>query len=478
MHAARLEYLTGKAENGRTWLEKAENWLVAQSTTGNPGCTGDDLSREHLRGMMETNWANLYVFEGAPERAVYVAELALSRLPESDALWRARALHSLGLAYIEMGELEQARQILEQAVFLALQTGNAFFVFGTTGEVVDILLWHGALRRAEQFLRQALDAFPGQASYAAGLMWFSQGVIYFERNQLDEAEKILREAIELSERGGIGLDEIGARVQAMMIWILLARGSRQAALDIFARMNPVRDLTNRMGRELAAAWAHLALDLGDLAQATDWARAYEQVDPIPSASGTCGIVLAKVYLAEDQLEKAQMLLEHQLADAESQDLKRAMIEIHILLALVYARQNRPQPARAQLLSAVELAAPEGFVRVFAAEGDALLGLLKLLRRDVGTGPLAQFIEQLLAALPDSAAEIKDTSPNQTLVEPLTERELEVLGYLAKGMSLPEIARVLVLSPNTLKAHTNSIYAKLGVHSKLQAVNLARELGLL
>jgi LuxR family transcriptional regulator, maltose regulon positive regulatory protein len=93
-------------------------------------------------------------------------------------------------------------------------------------------------------------------------------------------------------------------------------------------------------------------------------------------------------------------------------------------------------------------------------------------------PVLDFINLLLGSFPSPQPLQSKASVHQSLIDPLTERDLEVLHYLAEGQMIADIAHTLYLSPNTLKAHTNTIYSKLDVHSRLQAVNKARELGLL
>jgi len=133
-------------------------------------------------------------------------------------------------------------------------------------------------------------------------------------------------------------------------------------------------------------------------------------------------------------------------------------------------------ARESLTNALETAMPGGYIRLFVDEGDPVRKMLNRLSGDLRDHPrLASYVTRIL-----SAFESVTRKPKQVdgLVEPLTEREMEVLRYIAEGCSNPQIAGRLYISPNTLKAHAQNIFMKLNVHNRLQAVNRARELGLI
>jgi LuxR family maltose regulon positive regulatory protein len=129
--------------------------------------------------------------------------------------------------------------------------------------------------------------------------------------------------------------------------------------------------------------------------------------------------------------------------------------------------------------ALALAEPEGFFRIFVDEG---LPMAPLLYEAVTCGIAPEYVPRLLAAFPISEPEQEgspDTqAPESDLIEPLSEREQEVLQLIAQGLTNPEIASRLVLSPHTVKTHARNIYAKIGVHNRTQAVARARALGIL
>ena len=182
--------------------------------------------------------------------------------------------------------------------------------------------------------------------------------------------------------------------------------------------------------------------------------------------------------AEDALHEAMQLLERLLVAAEDAGRMGSAIEILALLALAREAQGDTSAALSSLEHALALAAPEGFARVFVDEGPPMARLLyEMLSR--GTTP--DFVRRLLAAFPTDEpgqAGSPQTPAQSGLVEPLSERELEVLQLIAQGLTNHEIASRLFVSQNTVKAHTRNIYGKLDVHNRTQAIARARVLGIL
>jgi LuxR family maltose regulon positive regulatory protein len=159
-----------------------------------------------------------------------------------------------------------------------------------------------------------------------------------------------------------------------------------------------------------------------------------------------------------------------------------VIEIRLLQALAHQRLHEESQALAALSEAVRLGEPEGYIRSFVEEGEAMGVLLSKLREEKRkTGPTS-YLDRVLAAFPKQHLASQPTrmakqTPAQSLLEPLSERELQVLYAMAKGASNQEIAQELVIAVDTVKRHVHHIFAKLGVQNRVQAVRQARKLGL-
>jgi LuxR family maltose regulon positive regulatory protein len=191
------------------------------------------------------------------------------------------------------------------------------------------------------------------------------------------------------------------------------------------------------------------------------------------------MVLARILIAQGRLDEATRLLERLLEATETGGRTSRVIQILMLQALAFQAEGDTARAMAALERALTLAEPGGFVRVFVDEGPPMA---RLLYEAATRGIAPDYARRLLAAFP--AAEAEQTGPSKTqapkpeLVEPLSERELEVLQLIAEGLTNQEIASRLFLALNTVKAHSRNIYGKLGVHSRTQAIARARALGIL
>jgi LuxR family maltose regulon positive regulatory protein len=175
------------------------------------------------------------------------------------------------------------------------------------------------------------------------------------------------------------------------------------------------------------------------------------------------------------LQQAEELLQAYRQQNENQHNTRQLIEILPLQALIYHKQDLFDEALATLEQAVTLAQPGGYIRPFVESGPELAGLLNRLHSQ---GVAQDYIAQILAAFPDFGFESKSLDSIQNLIEPLTDRELEVLTLLAQRLTYKEIAAQLVISPGTVTQHVHNVYQKLEVKRRKQAVAKATELGLL
>jgi LuxR family maltose regulon positive regulatory protein len=183
-----------------------------------------------------------------------------------------------------------------------------------------------------------------------------------------------------------------------------------------------------------------------------------------------------VLAALGRLDDAARLFERLLAAAEAGERTGRVIEVLIGQSLVLQAQGKPDAALATLKHALALAEPEGYMRVFVDEGAAMAGLLARVTS------FPAYVARLLAAFqrPEArgAGAPGAVAQPSTPLEPLSQRELEILRLLAAGLSNRQIAERLVLAVGTVKAHVHTIYGKLGVQGRVQAITRARELNLL
>jgi LuxR family maltose regulon positive regulatory protein len=195
------------------------------------------------------------------------------------------------------------------------------------------------------------------------------------------------------------------------------------------------------------------------------------------------LMLARLLIAEECPTEALVLLDKVLPTMKQRGRIGRMIEIHVLKALAFQALGDVTQAMGALERALSLGEPEGYVRIFVDEGEPMS---RLLRQAAARGIAVEYANRLLAALGETKDERRKTDadsspaprPVPSLIEPLSEREIEVLRLLTTSLSSTEIAEELVISVNTVRSHVKSIYAKLDVHSRYEALARAKELNLL
>jgi LuxR family maltose regulon positive regulatory protein len=236
---------------------------------------------------------------------------------------------------------------------------------------------------------------------------------------------------------------------------------------------------------MMANWqARIWLERGELEAASQWvAKRSIDLSKIPEKIDYLllfdYIMLARILIAQNKLNEAKGLLQSLVEPAEKGGRMTSVIEILILQALAYQSEGNTSQAMVPLERALNLAEPLGYIRIFVDEGQPMA---RLLYEAISRGIASDYVRRLLAAFPvpeqGQTDPPKSKAPDSVYVEPLSEREIEVLQLIAEGLTNPEIASKLYLSLNTVKVHTRNIYGKLGVNNRTQAAALARALGIL
>jgi LuxR family maltose regulon positive regulatory protein len=336
-----------------------------------------------------------------------------------------------------------------------------------------------------------LHALTGSPGY-----YFGMADLRREWNDLDAAESYLAPGMALVQGGLATHPGVIVRGYMALAQVQQARGHGEAALmtlEAFIRLAQERRFFPLLIEQATALRARLQLLQGDLPAALRWAEAcgLSLEDDIDFPHEAAYLTLARVRIAAGQAETVAPLLGRLLADAKAKARMHSTIEILILLALsLQAHGDRPA-ALIALEEALALAEPEGYVRMFLDEGAPIAELLTRMQR--GSARIFSYQRNLLAAFHDSQRAVNghrtqaggqaitlQTAPraHQRWVEPLSEREREVLALVAEGLSNQEIAARLVVGVSTVKKHINNIFGKLAVRSRTQALARARELNLL
>jgi LuxR family maltose regulon positive regulatory protein len=425
------------------------------------------------------------------EAAVAFAERALHLAPQDmslqvEAQLRTVSYMALALAYDGLGDLEGAVNALAEAIRWSRRGENPAGVAGMTNWLVGILWVLGRLRVADDACREALsylkerglDRLP-----VAGVLHLRMSEVLLERNELENAEAHLSQGIELAKWSG-RFDAVRNANRAL-VRLRLARGDTSGALaavqEAESALGEAASSLTQAG--LLALKARILIRQEAVSEAT---RCVEQARQLAGQDqGQIGekVALAtfRVMLAQGRLDEVVANLRRSLTAAEYDGRRGAAIELRVLHGLALARQGDAQEARADLERALALAEPEGYMRIFLDEGQPMQVLLAQWLAHASDSRLKDYATHLLsqfdAERPGTAVK-EQAAPTSALIEPLSERELEVLHLIALGLTNKEIAQQLFIAPGTVKAHTSTIYRKLDVANRTEAAARARQLGLI
>jgi LuxR family maltose regulon positive regulatory protein len=441
--------------------------------------------RMKLRGRVAAIRAFVASYRSDAPEIIQHARQALEYLPEQDLTWRSTATVALGDAYSFVGDLAAAYRVRLEALEASKAAGNIYMILIASVKLAVTMRQQGQLEQVIEINQQQLQlASENGLSQTAVIGWLlaTWGVVLADLNDLDGALYQAKKGVELTERGGD---------VAMLGWsyvcltrALYSRGDMAGAEEIIQRMeNIAREstvppwITNQMAAWQARIW--LAQDKLDAA--SQWAEKRglaPDKEPIYVGGVEYG-VLARILLAQGRLDETITLLQRMLEPAQAGRHTTRVIENLRIQALAFQAGGDTTRAVAALERALALAEPGGFIRIFVDEGPSMARLLhEALSREIATDYVRRLLAAFPVAEPEQADPLKREAPKSELLEPLSERELEVLQLIAEGLTNPEIASRLFLALNTVKAHSRNIYGKLGVHSRTQAVARARALGIL
>ena len=468
----------GEFEGVEGPLRDAERYLGATTAMA----VNDEEFRRVPAGI-ELYRSALAMARGDVRGTVSHARRAIDLSPEEDHLVRASAAGMSGLAFWTSGDLEAGYSGYAECVAGLRRAGHIADIFGCAIALADIRSAQGRLGEALRTYEQALQGVPEQGGpvlRGTADMHVGMSEVYRERDDLHAATQHLLRSQELGEHTGLPQNRYRWRVA--MARVRQAEGNLPGALDLLNEAERLYrgDFFPNV-RPVPALRARVWIAQGRLGEALGWAREQDLSvdDDLSYLREFEHITLARMLLARHQDERAEhslhqatRLLERLLLAAEEGERTGRVIEILVLQALTRQRRGDIPAALACLERAVTLAEPEGYVRVFVDEGPPMASLLRALAKQ---GTARNYVRRLLAAVTETGP---GSPVKQALIEPLSERELDVLRLLGTELDGPDIARELVVSLHTVRTHTKHIYAKLAVTNRRAAVRRARELGLL
>lgn len=464
--------------DGGAWPERPPPGLIVV----------DDAGYRALPATVELYWAALALSGGDLVGTADHAREALALAPTEGGLIRAAAGALGGLASWTVGNLRDAHNAYTESVKGLASIGYVADVLGCTITVGDIERTQGALAKALRTYQEALDLAAAEpaATPLRGTADMHVGIagVLLERDDVTGAAEELAICERLGEHNGLPQNPYRRRVVAARL--REAEGDFDAALTFLDEAHRLYngDYSPNV-QPVPAVRTRLRIRRGELGYADDWARdqGFAADDQLSYLREYDHVTLARLLLGRHDAQRdtaaltsAADLLERLATAAAEAGRDGSSIEILVLLALARQAQKDLPAAVDALRQAVTLGQPENYVRVFANEGPPMATLLKALIAQTHAGPDSAYLRRLLRATLRGGQQTPTV--NAGLIEPLSEREMDVLRLLASDLDGPDIARRLHVSLNTLRTHSRNIFRKLQVTNRRAAVRQASDLGLL
>lgn len=405
--------------------------------------------------------------------AVEIAEMVLEADDPSVLMERGGARQALAMALFDQGHARAAHRAAEQALESALENDNSFIAMMSHMMLAHTHAACGRLSAAVDMCRRTIQESHQVVPYDPIAVYVLLARIHRHRDELAESREVLDAARRAADQTGRGKILPDLSIQSALLHRAEKEHDQAEAALVRADEIAIR-LRNAAGRiRIEAIRARFALLDGDIERARRWHRdhRFELDTEFTPDQELCGLTVVRLRIAEGELDGLMEFLSTVHRTAEQDCRVRSMIEVGLLQALVRRAQNQVDQAILLVERALALAAPENFIRVFVDEGIAIEDLV---RRARGRGTEIEHCDRVL----ESFERVRGESPVPVLLEPLTPRELEVLGKIESGLSNREIAKALHLAEATVKTHVNRLYRKLEVRSRTQAIAVARELKLL
>lgn len=471
----------GQIEEAKILLNAAEKSIQA---------TDADSDRQAMMGYHAYVKSRVTAMLGDTRQAIELCLLAHQKIPANNLAQHNEVDITLGLEYFLYGDFENASKVLSrtiQAAYKAQAINNPVAAYAILARIEalqgQLQAAENLLEKAAQLVREANGPYLG----ATGLIEIGAADLMCEWNNLDAALVRVQKGLDLLPNWGKTDDTCLAYVT--LYRILRALGNRKEAVDAIEKAAQCirsscvfSEASNAVETNQVKMW----LEQEAWLPINHWIAAFEKrtdcLDSIQYEDELAHITRARVFIAQNKLSEAIQLLSRLEEFARTGKRRGRLLETLLLKALAQRAAGNNAQAEIDLTQSLAIAEPGGYVRVFLDEGPSLRKLIIQWMSHAGNSPLQGYAVHLLSQFePEPEIGTPDASPagpDHTLIEQLSQRELEVLQLIAMGMTNQQIARQLIISPGTVKAHTASIFRKLGVANRTEAVACARRLGIL
>ncbi len=501
-----LEVLPKDVKESQPWLSITHAWALSfagqlepvasllQEAEGSLASITDEIEVQRLSGIIDALRAYLIAIRGSMPLAADFAREALKVLPDEDLVLRGFTATLLATVLRWTGDLTEAKSAYQEAIAINRAAGAANVLVESLCDLAILQSIEGELQQSISTCHEALSFAEevyersGRRLSAHGHVSIQLCSIFRERNDLDLARQYAEEGLALCEEWGQAESLMRAYIENAHV--LQAYGDSDGSIRSIQKARKLASDLSPWYEVRSAAWeAHLRLLQGDLTYALEWFNDQDLIvnDEIEFQDFETHFPIVRTLIAHGRLipkseslpplNQAIEILERMRSTAESSGAGRYLLEIMILTSVAQDALSETERALSSLNKALTLAEPEAFIRVFVDGGEPVRALLCELQKGKTSVPYAGKVLQSM----NTQLEVGVTAgvgSTEGMIDPLTEREMEVLRLLATHLSSTEIAAQLVIAPSTVRSHIKNIYSKLRVHSRTEAVEKAREIGLL
>ncbi|MEJ2568937.1 MAG: LuxR C-terminal-related transcriptional regulator [Anaerolineales bacterium] len=457
--------------------------------------------------ILQAKWLALQIMllnaQGKPAESLQLANRALALVLQDDG--RVRSMIDLGLAgaYQQLDDYDNALKAFQRIIQYGETVGNSVYeLLGISGLAL-MAIQHGQLHFTFEIVSRGIERMDRSGSLPpiSTAVYGELGVVHYQWHQLEKAFEYFQRAIRVSELSGYSdakvyygvvlsrLHQLEGDLEAADQQIQSVSGLMRAEAPTVVREEALaQEIRIHLARNRLANAEAILAPLGFSFQD---GFSYPEQEPARIVTPPTGALYTSafrilLYRARTKQEMANLKTGIALADRIVEESMRRRylllgLELLLLRSQMHAAAGDIEKSTADTSRALELAEPEDFISIFIDEGTPLMEMLRtLLARGETGNASAAYVERIVAAFPESRgveAADKPTAAQSVLVDPLSEREMEVLALIGEGLSNQEIAERLAITLHTVKKHTSNIYGKLGVNSRTQALARARQLGL-
>lgn len=498
----------GKIEESEHWLNLGQELRerVEEGENSEGLMISDKALYKHLEGRIAIARANNCNARGDSEGALQYANQSLDLLPEEDLFSRQWVTGIISMIHWAKGDIGEVALNLRRAVEMFEKYNNFPFVVGFTTGIAEALFAQGKLGEAKKYYEGALQVIREKKLESLNVtshIHLSLGLILHEQNKLKERDKELQVSLELSktlafptwthlwEKGQALIEEGKGNLQGAVQHL------EEAAKSFLASGIPE-------AQPIEAQIARLQIRAGNLDAARQWASqkniSTEATTEAPTKSTIKSTIsylgeysqctLASLIIQEeslrpgphregDNLKHVIQALQGLYGEAKRQERIRSLIDILTLLAQAHLVMEDHKSAMESLEEALQLGFGQGFYHTFTCQGPPIRRLVSRLvtSRHIKDNLFKRYLFDLQASLGEPHAPPVGKNITDPLIEPLSNREVQILRLIAEGLSNQDIAQRLMLSLNTVKSHNKNIFSKMGVERRTEAVALAREIKL-